>query len=202
MDNEVSIRKNKKLFISGGVYVGRRRKIFKEDILKASFAIIREEGVEQFTARRVAKELHASTQPIYKEFNGMDEVKENLMKCMKRFLEEEVFRIKEERSVVEVCVNYIRFAEEETVLFRSLFMDKELDVIQLHDYSYEALVKAFEQDTTYSGYTNERIRETLDLIWPTVHGIAILVAQGRLQRTEAMVENIAHLLKASQTVKE
>lgn len=167
--------------------MGRRRKIFKEDILDASFDIVREEGFKNFTARRVAKKLQSSTQPIYKEFNGMDEIKKSLMKCIKKFISENVFAVyKENQSIVEVCLNYIQFAKEEPTFFRALFLDQELDVTELHEYSYRFFIEAIKKDA----FENEE--QLAKMIWPSVHGMAVLMAQGQLQLSE---EEMAHTLK-------
>lgn len=40
----------------------------KQDIIEAALTIVKKEGFEGLNARRLAKELHASTQPIYIEF--------------------------------------------------------------------------------------------------------------------------------------
>jgi AcrR family transcriptional regulator len=167
--------------------VGRRRKIFKEDILNASFDIVREEGFKNFTARRVAKKLQSSTQPIYKEFNGMDQIKKSLMKCIKTFMNENIFVVyKEDQSIVEVCLNYIQFAKEEPTFFRALFLDQALDVTELHEFSYHFFVEAIKNDA----FENEE--ELTKIIWPSVHGMAVLMAQGQLQLSE---EEMAHTLK-------
>lgn len=182
--------------------MGRKPKVFKEDILNASFEILKEKGFEYFTARRVAKKLGSSTQPIYKEFNGMDQLKESLIECIKEFMHEEIFQVHEEkRSVVEVCLNYIRFAKDETVFFTSLFLDQSLDVLPLHDYSYEILSDVLDQDQEFSNETYSNKEHVLDLIWPSIHGMAILVAQEKLNwDKEKLTKNINHIVKTSQEV--
>lgn len=182
--------------------MGRKPKVFKEDILNASFDILREEGFEYFTARRVAKKLGSSTQPIYKEFNGMDQLKENLMYCIKEFMYEEIFQVqKKKRSIVEVCLNYIQFAKNETVFFSSLFLDQSLDVLHLHDYSYEILSGVLLKGEEYSNEDQANLEKVLDIIWPSVHGMAILVAQEKLEwDKEKLKNNIKHIVKVAEKV--
>ena len=50
------------------------RKITKEDIIKKSLSIVNEEGLTSLNARRLAKELMCSTQPIFSQFKNMEEL--------------------------------------------------------------------------------------------------------------------------------
>ena len=47
----------------------------RQQILEAALALVREEGAEALNARAVAKRLGCSTQPIFRAFANMDELK-------------------------------------------------------------------------------------------------------------------------------
>lgn len=51
------------------------KKVQKEDIVKAALEIIKTESLDEITARRLAKELNCSVQPIFYNFATMDELK-------------------------------------------------------------------------------------------------------------------------------
>lgn len=51
------------------------KKVQKEDILKATLEILKKEDIESLNARRIAKELNCSVQPIYHNFENMEELK-------------------------------------------------------------------------------------------------------------------------------
>ena len=53
------------------------KKTTKEDIIKASFGILKEQGIEKVTARDIAKKLNSSVQPIFYQFKNMDDLKKN-----------------------------------------------------------------------------------------------------------------------------
>ena len=57
-----------------------KRKIYKEDIINASLNIIREKGMDGLNARKLAKKLGCSTQPIFYIYSSMDDIKKDVLK--------------------------------------------------------------------------------------------------------------------------
>ena len=51
------------------------RKIQKEDIVKTSLEILKTESMDSLNARRIAKELNCSVQPIFYNFENMEDLK-------------------------------------------------------------------------------------------------------------------------------
>ena len=56
------------------------RKINKDDIIRVCLDIVRKDGINGINARRVAKGLNCSTQPIFYLYKNMDEIKDDLYK--------------------------------------------------------------------------------------------------------------------------
>lgn len=56
-----------------------KSKINKQDILTSSLEIIRKSGFEEVNARSIAKEMNCSTNPIFRVYKNMDELKEELI---------------------------------------------------------------------------------------------------------------------------
>ena len=56
-----------------------KRKIQKEDILKASISIISHEGLNALNARKIAKKLGCSTQPLFYIYENMDVLKKDVI---------------------------------------------------------------------------------------------------------------------------
>ena len=50
------------------------KKFSREDIIEAGCEIVNKEGIEALNARRVAKELNSSVQPIFHYFESMEEL--------------------------------------------------------------------------------------------------------------------------------
>lgn len=56
----------------------RTKKIFRNHILEGAYVLVLEQGFQHFHARNIAKQLSCSTQPIYREFSNLLELKEAL----------------------------------------------------------------------------------------------------------------------------
>lgn len=142
----------------------------KQDIIEAALTIVKKEGFEGLNARRLAKELHASTQPIYIEFKNMDEVK--------REVRNEIERI------------YQSFAKKEPELFKILFLRKREDMNDNPDDLepiYQLLMKS-------QGLTYEQAQKLHLTSWIFVHGLATQMATQYIDWKE---ENLSSLLTLS-----
>ena len=54
----------------------RATKFLKEDIIEAASAVVKKEGLSAINARRVAKELGCSVQPIFYQFENMEDLRQ------------------------------------------------------------------------------------------------------------------------------
>ena len=52
--------------------------VSKKDVLKASVELIKDEGVEQLNARNIAKRLNCSTNPLFRIYRNMEELKKDV----------------------------------------------------------------------------------------------------------------------------
>lgn len=177
----------------------RKRRILRHHILDAAVELMSDEGFERFTARKIAERLNASTQPIYKEFKNMDDLKTHLTEYIQEFFKDNIFY--EENTPLdmrEVCNNYILFAKKEGTLFASLFMGRELCATTLHEFIYESLIDALNQNEFAQKQSRDNKEELLDIVWPAVHGYAILTAQGKYSMTNEQLEyKVNHILDHS-----
>ena len=102
-----------------------KRKTQKEDILKASISIISHEGLNALNARKIAKKLGCSTQPLFYIYENMDVLKKDVIDEIVKIFDREV--LKSETGQLEykdIGINYIRFAKEEHELFKIMFNRK------------------------------------------------------------------------------
>ena len=67
-----------------------KRKIQKEDILKASISIISHEGLNALNARKLAKKLGCSTQPLFYIYENMDDLKKDVIDEIVKIFDREV----------------------------------------------------------------------------------------------------------------
>lgn len=177
----------------------KNQKVTKQNILNVSFDILKKEGFEHFTARRIAKKLHSSTQPLYKEFDSMDHLKNSLVVYIQHFLEKEVFCLNyASHHVINVCSNYIQFAKKEAILFSAIFMDREFETDQFYDYSFSVLEEAMQKEKEFSKLSKKDREKVLYVIWSSIHGLAVLMVQGKIEYKEnEWKEFIRHTLNSS-----
>ena len=69
-----------------------KRKIQKEDILQASISIISHEGLNALNARKIAKKLGCSTQPLFYIYENMDVLKKDVIDEIVKIFDREVLK--------------------------------------------------------------------------------------------------------------
>lgn len=58
--------------------MAKKETISRDALIQAAFSILREEGIGQVTARKLAARANCSTQPIFRIYRNMEEVSEEL----------------------------------------------------------------------------------------------------------------------------
>lgn len=154
-------------------------KFKREEIVKAAVNLTRRGGVDAVTARGIAGELGVSTQPIFTCFKNMEEAKEEV-----RIYAEKLCHNYLEKGVEATIpffgfgMAYIRFAKEESELYKMLFINPENDGESMLDtLSGIRLIVINSIEKTYSFNEKESKRLFRDL-WLVVHSIATLCVGG------------------------
>lgn len=173
-------------------------KITKDLILNAALDITRETGFETVNARSIAGKLQCSTRPIFTCYKNMDEMKTEFLDYAFEYYNRYVENYKKSENT-KACLlfplSYIKFAKEETNLFRLLFInDMDLDMTEANDF-YRELGNA-EKAEAFSqmiGAEPERGKEIFLDLFLYSHGIAVLTATGKLsfdsRNLEKMLQN-------------
>jgi len=104
--------------------MARKEQISKQMILDGAFDLVREQGMEMLTARKLAAHIGCSTQPIFRVYSNMEELEGEVFVKAKAFYEEYCLKFprEEEMPFVDLGLCYISFAKEELNLFRLLFL--------------------------------------------------------------------------------
>ena len=165
-------------------------KITKENIIETVISLVRESGAEAINARAIASALGCSTQPIFSNFESMEDLQnEVLMSAYNRYLG---FLKKEAESgkyprYKSFGMAYIRFAEEERELFKLLFMRDRNGEAFIPTADFESSV---EMIMNANGITREKA-ELLHLeMWVCVHGIATMMATSFLSLDWEIISNM------------
>lgn len=152
-------------------------KIQKEEIIEASFAIIKESGIEKVNAREIAKRLKCSIQPVYYQFNTMDDLRKELLDYTLDYYNQFIFKCEGDiPKYKQIGINYIRFASEEANLFKFIFMGDYK--IKIEDFEYfEKSYKEVEKVLQTQYKLSEEVVKSFHLkMWMFTHGIACLIA--------------------------
>lgn len=104
--------------------MARKEQISKQMILDGAFELVREQGMEMLTARKLATHIGCSTQPIFRVYSNMDELAQEVFAKAKSFYEEFCinFTYENDFPFVDLGLCYITFAKEELNLFKLLFL--------------------------------------------------------------------------------
>lgn len=106
--------------------MARKAVVTKEKLLDSAFELMREEGFEQVTARRLAVKAGCSTQPIFRLYENMDQLIAEVYQKAAVFFEEfcAAYPQWEDTPFVNLGMAYIRFATMEKNTFRLLFLSE------------------------------------------------------------------------------
>lgn len=160
----------------------------KEQIINKAFEMLEKKGLEEITARNLAKALKSSPAPIYGFFSSMDELKKELIdKSKELFLEYVKREEKTELPFLNIGMGIITFAREEKQLFRSIF---------LRENSYGGLIQEFKEliheelarDERFHDLPEE-VKETLIIdCWTYAHGLGTLVCTGYFEGDDDFIK--------------
>lgn len=176
-----------------------KAKITKEMILNTVLDITKETGFETVNARNIASKLQCSTRPIFTCYENMDELKNEFLDFVYEYYNQYVVNYRNSvnvRPYLLLPLSYIEFAQEETHLFKLLFInDMDLEMAEANDFykeiGNENKARIFSETI---GVELERAKVIfLDLFLYT-HGIAVLTATKKLtldrNSAEKMLLNI------------
>ena len=156
-------------------------KITKEDIVNAAFEIVRRDGSDAINARNIANALGCSTQPVFSNFDKMEQLKLEVVKRANAMCEEYIAEEIERGEYPDYKASgmaYIRFAAEERELFKLLFMrDRSKEDIPPNEHNLDELIVQIQQLT---GLDETGARLFHLEIWMITHGIATIMATAYL----------------------
>lgn len=107
--------------------MARKESVTKQDILNSAFEMAATEGIEQVTARKLAAHVGCSTQPIFRLYENMSQLLQDVFFLAIDYYREyyRTFPKQSDIPFVDLGMAYIRFAQENKALFRLLFLSEE-----------------------------------------------------------------------------
>ena len=162
-----------------------KAKITKEMIIDAAFEITREHGIEAVNARTIAEKLGCSTQPVLYYFKTIGDIKSAVWKKTDDFHTDYIMDIRSSEPMMDIGLNFIRFAATEKNLFRLLFQSDGLVEKEVTDMVWTGSASTMLEVLMRTENVNlEGARSIFSTIGFYVHGFASLLANNSMEYNE------------------
>lgn len=168
------------------------RKFNKENIIDVAYNIVEKEGLASLNARRIAKELNCSVQPIFHNFANMEDLKEEVFNKIYAKYQSMMIEAKDlEHPYLVKGLAYIEFAKTYPEFFKIIFMQeskKNLEEFALAD--DDMLKNIFESITQKFAVSQEDLKDFYIKVWIFTHGLACLIATKTVNFTDEEIKTI------------
>ena len=149
----------------------------------------REYGFSEVTARKLAERLGCSTQPIFRAYENMEELRSDLFYASCEFFIDRMLSQKgRSPAYMGLALSYIEFAQQEKNLF-------EL-IASVDDFGTQTIAEFLKTDegsrilkkiTGSDDMSDAKKRELFTMFWMFVHGMASLIAGNRVRFSDREV---------------
>lgn len=150
----------------------------RDKILDTAFSLLREEGPEGITVRKVADRMGGSTQPIYRSFASKAELEKAVAERAKEYAVDRIlgYSAGEPEPFFGIGIGYLSFVREEPELFRHLFLSGryKLDFVQM-EFPLDRLLERMRGDRHLAGLPETRLKRLLTDMWIYTHGLSSIV---------------------------
>ena len=147
----------------------------REAVLNAAYQLVRREGPAALNARAVARELGGSTQPIFRIFSGMEELKQAVieltLQTWKNSLSQRLLESAFPYLTIGMC--FLLFARDEPELFKLLFMRDRVSDGSCTDYNMNWGIPLIEDTVRVDAETAQKL---YDRNWLYCYGLAVSIA--------------------------
>ena len=168
-------------------------KIQRNDIINKAFELLKAEGIDSINARRIANSLNCSVQPIFSIFKNMDDLKSCVLNKVEEYFYNFISNLFDDSipKYKQVGINYIKFAKEEPILFKILFLEKNNSNKSLLESDTESfkIIKSFIASSTKLDKAD--VDDFHFQMWIFTHGLACLVASSNYKLSD---DDISKLL--------
>jgi len=147
----------------------------REAVLNAAYQLVRREGPSALNARAVAKELGGSTQPIFRLFSGMEELKSAVTElALTTWKERMKVRMRDSAfPYLTIGMSFLLFARDEPELFKLLFMRDRVTDGSCTDYNISWGIPLIESSVKVDAETAAQLYERN---WLFCYGLAVSIA--------------------------
>lgn len=179
-------------------------KTTEEAIVNAAIELIRKQGWDYMNARNLAKMLGCSTQPIFRVFATMEDLKHSIYKKAEEIYNQQMLQAMQSKNSMEnenpffsMGLTYIEFSKKEKNLFKLIFMSDFITTNSIMDMlEGEDNKEVITMISQLTNLTEENAKQFFLEIWLVTHGIASMFATNSCNFSD---EEIRRILSDSYT---
>jgi len=182
--------------------MARKQSITREVIQEAALELAKTEGLEAVTARRVAAQAGCSTQPIFRAYENMSDLQDDVIRLAGEFFADYYGSYPKNSPVpfVDLGIAYINFAREHENLFRILFVSHYKKAVSTYEFiNGSDKMFVLKELKKVDGVPAQKAGMIFSNIWTFVNGLACMSLNGDLDMTEEEVR--ANLADIYETLK-
>lgn len=171
--------------------MARKKEIDKQRILDAAYKLAVRGGIESLTARNIAKAVNCSTQPIYLEFENMQDLRNQVLARISDELKSNTIQQNfTGEPLIDLDLSYLYFAKEHVDLFRAMFVDGKFGNQMIVDTLMGLGIEKFKQQFDAEQYSDERLKHIVIANWIAATGLATLLINKMANFTQAQMVSV------------
>lgn len=171
--------------------MARKKEISRDKILDVAYKMAVKDGIKGLTARSIAKTGHFSTQPLYLEFNNMNDLREQVLKKISDDLRTKTLQQSYTGdALIDLDLSYIEFAQKHVNLFRAMFVDGKFDSKVISDTLMDLGTEKFKEQYPDTQYDEDRVRDIVIANWISTTGMAALVVNKIATFNQTQIINV------------
>lgn len=171
--------------------MARKKEIDKQRILDAAYKLAVRGGIESLTARNIAKAVNCSTQPIYLEFENMQDLRNQVLARISDELKSNTLQQNfTGEPLIDLDLSYLYFAKEHVDLFRAMFVDGKFGNQMIVDTLMGLGIEKFKQQFDAEQYSDERLKHIIVANWIAATGLATLLINKMANFTQAQMVSV------------
>lgn len=168
-----------------------KKEIDKQRILDAAYKLAVRGGIESLTARNIAKAVNCSTQPIYLEFENMQDLRNQVLARISDELKSNTLQQNfTGEPLIDLDLSYLYFVKEHVDLFRAMFVDGKFGNQMIVDTLMGLGIEKFKQQFDAEQYSDERLKHIVIANWIAATGLATLLINKMANFTQAQMVSV------------
>jgi AcrR family transcriptional regulator len=164
----------------------RQRAERRRLIITAARELAEAEGWETVTTRRLADKVEYSQPVLYGHFANMEAIRDAVaiegIGEMAELLREARLAAPEHEAIRAVCTAYLEFAAAHPAAYQAMF-SLPTNVKWARAETPAPLRAAFNEIVSAFGPVNDRNAALAELVWGSLHGMAVLLRSGRIPQS-------------------